>query len=86
MSAELPLNKLASNISTARNIAGVHYRTDYAASVRMGEYVAVGLLQEQAANFNEDQFFQLTLLDRRIIRISKAGITQVGTRPIPTPS
>lgn len=79
-------HKLAANIAINRNFAGVHYRTDYTASVRMGEYVALGLLQEQAANFNEDQFFQLTLLDLRIVRVTRNGIVEVGRRNVPTPS
>lgn len=77
------LNKLAANIAINRNFAGVHYRTDYTASVRMGEQVALGLLQEQAANFNEDQFFQLTLLDLRIVRVTRSGIVEVGRRDVP---
>ncbi len=59
----------------------MHYRTDYTASARLGEYVALGLLQEQAANFNEEQFFQLTLLDKRIVRVRRTGIVVVGQRP-----
>ncbi len=75
------LNKLAANISIGRNIAGFHYRTDYNASMRLGEFIAVGLLQEQAENFNEDQFFQLTLLDRRVVQIRQNGrIVVVGQR------
>lgn len=80
------VNKMASNIGVGRNIAGVHFRTDYAASLRMGEYVAVGLLQEQAANFNEDQFFEVTLFDLRVIRIGRNGLTFVRRRPVPQPS
>ena len=88
--ASLPLwqevNKLAANIAIGRNMAGVHFRTDYTASLRQGEYEAVGLLQEQAANFNENQFFQVTLFDLRIIRIGRNGITVVGQRGVPRPS
>ena len=75
------LNKLAADIAINRNFAGVHYRTDYTASLRMGEQVALGLLEEQAANFNEDQFFQLTLLNLDIVRVTRNGIITVGRRP-----
>jgi hypothetical protein len=42
------LDKLAANISIARNMAGVHYYSDYYDSLRMGERVAVGILLEQS--------------------------------------
>ena len=75
------LNKLAANVSLGRNFAGVHYRTDYTASVRLGEYIAVTLLMEQAENFNPEQFFQLTLFDRRIVQIRSNGrVVTVGQR------
>jgi hypothetical protein len=47
------LNKLAANVAIARNMAGVHWRSDYAESVRLGEAVAIGLLQEQKLTYNE---------------------------------
>ncbi|MEM8831142.1 MAG: vanadium-dependent haloperoxidase [Cyanobacteria bacterium P01_G01_bin.19] len=63
------LNKLAANISIGRNIAGVHWRTDYTESVRLGEAIAIGILEEQAATYNENQFFTLTKFDGETIRI-----------------
>ena len=47
------LDKLAANISIGRNMAGVHYYSDYYDSLRMGERVAVGILMEQAAAYND---------------------------------
>jgi len=47
------LNKLAANISIGRNMAGVHYYTDYYESLRMGERVAAGMLIEQMKHYNE---------------------------------
>ncbi len=47
------LNKLAANISIGRNFAGVHYYTDYYESLRLGERVAYGILQEQMLTYNE---------------------------------
>lgn len=38
------LNKLASNIAQGRNFAGIHWRSDSHASLRLGEKVAIGLL------------------------------------------
>jgi hypothetical protein len=47
------LNKLASNVATGRNIAGVHWRTDALESLRLGEQVAIALLKDHKATFNE---------------------------------
>jgi len=50
------LNKLAANISIGRNMAGVHYYSDYYDSVRMGEEIAIGMLEEQALCYPADKF------------------------------
>jgi hypothetical protein len=64
------LNKLASNIALFRNAAGVHWRSDYTESFRLGEAVAIRLLQEMSLTFNEDDaFFQLIRFDGDNIRI-----------------
>ena len=47
------LDKLAANISIGRNMAGVHYYSDYYDSLRMGERVAVGILMEQCPSYGE---------------------------------
>ena len=41
------LNKLASNVATGRNIAGVHWRSDAMNSLRLGEEIAISLLRDQ---------------------------------------
>ena len=48
------LNKLASNVALGRNIAGVHWRSDGTESIKLGEQVAIGLLRDQKACYNED--------------------------------
>ncbi|MCI0402533.1 MAG: vanadium-dependent haloperoxidase [Acidobacteria bacterium] len=48
------LNKLASNVATGRNIAGIHYRTDGSESLRLGEEVAISVLRDQRGTYNED--------------------------------
>ena len=63
------LNKLAANISIARNMAGVHYYSDYIDSLRMGEEIAIGVLQEQSIMYPKDPF-QVSLTsfdDKRLI-------------------
>jgi hypothetical protein len=48
------LNKLAANIAIARNAAGVHYRSDGINGLVFGEAVAIGILHDIAATFNEN--------------------------------
>lgn len=47
------LNKLASNVATGRNIAGVHWRSDGSESIRLGEEVAIRVLRNQGRCYNE---------------------------------
>ena len=47
------LDKLAANIAIGRNMAGVHYYSDYYDSLRMGERIAVGILMEQAPTYGD---------------------------------
>jgi hypothetical protein len=47
------LNKLASNIATGRNLAGVHWRSDARESLKAGEAVAISILRDQRACYNE---------------------------------
>ncbi|MDJ0612660.1 MAG: vanadium-dependent haloperoxidase [Rhizobiaceae bacterium] len=56
LTLEGELNKLAANISIGRNMAGVHYFSDYFDSVRMGEKIAIGILEEQALGYPTDPF------------------------------
>ncbi|MEO8127294.1 MAG: vanadium-dependent haloperoxidase [Bryobacteraceae bacterium] len=63
------LNKVCANISTGRNAGGVHWRTDYTESIRLGEELAIGILEEQKLCFNERLTFSLTKFDGTTIRI-----------------
>ncbi|HEX6901546.1 MAG TPA: vanadium-dependent haloperoxidase [Thermoanaerobaculia bacterium] len=53
LTVEGELNKIASNVATGRNIAGVHWRSDSYESLRIGQAVAVSLLQDQSMIHNE---------------------------------
>jgi membrane-associated phospholipid phosphatase len=58
------LNKLVSNISQSRNIAGVHWRSDAVQSYSLGEAVALSILRDQQLTYNEDfQGFTFTKFD-----------------------
>jgi hypothetical protein len=58
------LDKIAANIAVGRNIAGVHWRSDYTQSVLLGEALAISILQDQKVTYNEDfQGFTFTKFD-----------------------
>jgi hypothetical protein len=63
------LNKVAANIAIGRNWAGVHYRSDYPESLKLGEMIAIGLLEEQKLTYNEDQSMSITKFDETSITI-----------------
>ena len=72
LTLEGELNKLAANISIARNMAGVHYFSDYYDSLRMGEEIAIGILEEQALCYPLDPFvMSLPTFDGEVIRIGR---------------
>lgn len=57
------LNKLASNVATGRNQAGVHWRSDAVESLKLGEACAIAILRDHAAAFNEGGSFAFTKFD-----------------------
>jgi hypothetical protein len=64
------LNKLASNISQARDIAGVHWRTDANEANKLGEAVTIGMLEELGGLFNEPYGgFSVTRFDGTTITV-----------------
>lgn len=69
LTVEGELNKLAANISIGRNWAGVHYFTDYIESIRMGEEIAIGILQEQKLTYGENFSMTVPLFDGGSVRI-----------------
>jgi len=54
LTIEGELNKLASNISLGRDIAGVHYRTDGDFGIALGERFAISVLRELVKTYSED--------------------------------
>lgn len=58
------LNKIAANVALGRNIAGVHWRSDATASLKLGEEIALSVLRDQKACYNEPfAGFSLTKFD-----------------------
>ncbi len=63
------LNKLAANVAIGRNLAGVHYRSDYLVSSKLGEEIAIGILEEQKINYSEVPTYQFKKFDGTSIMI-----------------
>lgn len=63
------LDKVAANIATGRDAAGVHWRTDFTEGVLLGERVALGILEEQKDCYNQDFTWTLTRFDGSVIQI-----------------
>ncbi|MEO1688525.1 MAG: vanadium-dependent haloperoxidase, partial [Pseudomonadota bacterium] len=73
LTLEGELNKLCANISIGRNMGGVHYFSDYYDSARMGEAIAIGMLEEQALCYAPDRFvLSLPTFDGEELRIGRA--------------
>lgn len=47
------MNKIAANVAIGRNHAGVHWRSDYAEGLRLGEAVAISVLRDGRKCYNE---------------------------------
>jgi len=72
-------NKVAANIAIGRNMAGVHWRSDYYESIRLGERVAICLLFNQKDDyFEKDWSFSFTNFDGQKVKISGAGVSVNG--------
>ncbi|MEM7732413.1 MAG: bromoperoxidase [Pseudomonadota bacterium] len=72
LTLEGELNKLCANISIGRNMAGVHYYSDYYDSARMGEEITIGILEEQALGYITDPFvMSLPTFDGNSVRIGR---------------
>ena len=78
LTVEGELDKLAANISIGRNMAGVHYYSDYYDSLRMGERIAVGMLMEQMLTYGEPMSFSFTSFDGDALTVRHTG-TPSGT-------
>jgi hypothetical protein len=70
LTVAIELNKLASNIATGRNMAGVHYRSDGDLGILLGEKVAIQFLKDIAATYNEDfTGYQLRKFDGTLVTV-----------------
>jgi hypothetical protein len=75
LTIESELNKLASNISLGRDIAGVHYRTDGDLGMALGEEYAISVLRELVPTYNEDfNGFSFNQFDGTPVCVNKEGV------------
>ncbi len=64
------LNKIAANVALGRNTAGVHWRSDATESLKLGEQIAIGILKDQRACYNEVfNGFSLTKFDGTTVTV-----------------
>ncbi len=64
------LDKLAANVSLGRGFAGIHWRSDTAAGLLLGEEVAIRVLSEMKGAGNElFQGFTLRRFDGRVMEV-----------------
>jgi hypothetical protein len=64
------LNKIASNVATGRNIAGVHWRTDATEALKLGEAIAISILADTKGCYNEAfNGFSLTKFDGTTVTV-----------------
>lgn len=66
------INKLAFNVAMGRDFAGIHYRSDAEAGIRLGEDVAIAMLQDIVNTFAEAfTGFRFTRADGTPVEILK---------------
>ena len=66
------VEKLAFNIAMGRNFAGIHYRSDASAGIRLGEEVTISVMEDLVNTFNEDfDGFKFTRFDGTPVHIQK---------------
>lgn len=74
----LELDKLAANISIGRNMAGVHWRSDYTQSVLLGQRVAVDILYRQSRDYLEDYSFSFTTFGGGKVTVDSKGVHYIS--------
>jgi PAP2 superfamily. len=75
------LNKLATNMSYARSWAGIHYRSDTTAGLRIGERIATAYLRDQLQQRPADAYggsrgeFSFTTFDGERVTVTADGVS-----------
>jgi hypothetical protein len=68
------IDKLAFNVALARNWAGIHFRSDDDAGIRLGEDVAISVLQDLVQTYTENfKGLSFTRIDGTAVHVSPRG-------------
>jgi hypothetical protein len=78
MTVELELNKLAANIAIGRNMAGVHWRSDYTQSMLLGQRVAIDMLYRQSATYPESYCYLFNSFGGKPLEIHSGQVKYAG--------
>lgn len=92
LTIEGELNKLAQNVAMGRSMGGVHWRTDNARSLILGEEIAIKILHDITCDVNESNTFNEVAFTFRTfardangkpqtVKISKSGVTVTAAQP-----
>lgn len=69
------LDKVASNVAIGRNMAGVHWRTDYTQSILLGQRVAISMLYHQRRDYHERPWcYHFTTFAGHHVKIDQHGV------------
>lgn len=61
-------------------MAGVHWRSDYTESIRLGETVALTVLCNQRCDYHENDWsFALCTFDGRRVKVDRSGVRDAKT-------
>jgi hypothetical protein len=72
LSVKGEIEKLAFNCAVGRNFAGIHWRSDATGGIRLGEEVAITVLEDLVNTFAEDfPGFRFTRFDGQPVHISR---------------
>jgi hypothetical protein len=84
LTIEGELNKVAANIAIGRNMAGVHWRSDYTESIRLGEKIALCILRDQSRDYNEKNWsFTLRTFDGKRVTVREGQVLDENGKNIP---
>ncbi|UQR67107.1 vanadium-dependent haloperoxidase [Bradyrhizobium sp. C-145] len=73
------LDKVASNIAIGRNMAGVHWRTDYSASMLLGQRIATSVLYHLRRDYHERPWkFSYLSFGKKVVEIEQDRVTYDG--------
>jgi membrane-associated phospholipid phosphatase len=77
------LDKMASNCSYSRCMAGIHYRSDSESGILLGEQIAIELLKDEVNKYNDKIAFQFRKRNGEVIKIANHNDTLIP-KPYPT--